>query len=368
MKFRSVCFHLSLFLIVFISCSDKKAKLEETDLANIAPVTPKVIISFDNIDNVYFKYIGDKSIATKNGDILISDRRLPTILLLSPDLKVKKSLLEGRGPGEILDAYEFNSDKDGNFYIYDQGNKKMLVYDDELNLIREMIPKPFEGSAITKVYPMGASNVLLELTSFEFLENKEESTKKIFIQYNLDTEFYGEKLVLDDRPFARSFMGDKIVGAVEVPFSFAQLTAHNPNNESIFMFDTRTSVIAEVDFNYDTLRVIPVSLPAELLNDAEIDSIRKDASKVKNIDSWKSMKPMLSEYKSVAENILFYNENIWLQSNLRGDYQKWFVLNMDGKIIKAVHLPKDGMVTHISEHHLGVRLDDATFGLFEAVE
>ena len=43
-------------------------------------------------------------------------------------------------------------------------------------------------------------------------------------------------------------------------------------------------------------------------------------------------------------------------------------MNQDGEVEKVVNLPKNTYLTHISEHHLGVRLDDSTFGLYEAVD
>lgn len=66
--------------------------------------------------------------------------------------------------------------------------------------------------------------------------------------------------------------------------------------------------------------------------------------------------------------MLIHKDQIWVQSNIRGEFQKWFVLSMDGEITKIVHFPKNVLVTHISDHHIGVRLDDTTFALFEAVE
>lgn len=110
--------------------------------------------------------------------------------------------------------------------------------------------------------------------------------------------------------------------------------------------------------------MIPVNLPTELLDDAEIEDIKKHAKRDKGVERWKTIEPQLPKYKTVAEK-MFLNENrIWLQSNLRGSSQKWFVLNMDGQVIKVVHLSKDGMITHISDENIGVRLDDVTFGLY----
>lgn len=47
--------------------------------------------------------------------------------------------------------------------------------------------------------------------------------------------------------------------------------------------------------------------------------------------------------------------------------KSWFVLNSEGEVLKRVMLPKNSYLTHIHKDHLGVRLDDSTFALFESL-
>ena len=135
-------------------------------------------------------------------------------------------------------------------------------------------------------------------------------------------------------------------------------------SQTVYIYETAKSEIIELDGNFDTLKVIKTQLPTQKLSIQEIDSLRKEVDN----EQWKTLNPLLPTFKSEAERMLVFNDQIWLQSNLRGDYQKWFVLSMDGEITKVVHFPKNVLVTHISEHHIGVRLDDTIFALFEAVE
>ncbi|MEX0660747.1 MAG: hypothetical protein WEA58_13890 [Balneolaceae bacterium] len=44
------------------------------------------------------------------------------------------------------------------------------------------------------------------------------------------------------------------------------------------------------------------------------------------------------------------------------------MLNQDGEPEMRVQLPKEGMLTHISEHHIGFRADDHLFALYELEE
>ena len=50
--------------------------------------------------------------------------------------------------------------------------------------------------------------------------------------------------------------------------------------------------------------------------------------------------------------------------------QEWIVLNQDGQPEMRVQLPKEGYVTHVSEHYIdiGFRADGHLFALYELVE
>ena len=58
----------------------------------------------------------------------------------------------------------------------------------------------------------------------------------------------------------------------------------------------------------------------------------------------------------------------WVKLNYRSDSNLWLILGQEGDPQKVVHLPGGSMLTHISGKHLGVRVDDVTFALYEPVE
>tara|TARA_R110002124_G_scaffold194919_2_gene361970 strand:+ start:11260 stop:11736 length:477 start_codon:yes stop_codon:yes gene_type:complete len=143
-------FWVALILCVgMVSCSDKKPGM---NLSKISTIIPKEQSRFDQVEDLYFSHLGYKSLVTKSGDVVIADRELPSILLLSLDMKIKNSIREGKGPGEILDAYEMTKTLNGIIYINDSGNNKVLVFDENLSLLREFKPKPYEGTAIVNIF------------------------------------------------------------------------------------------------------------------------------------------------------------------------------------------------------------------------
>ncbi|MEX0719298.1 MAG: 6-bladed beta-propeller [Balneolaceae bacterium] len=358
--------YYSLLLIValiFVTACQPSSDQDKVDLEDIPTSTPKQLISFDHVDDFYFSHLGYSSMVLANGEILISDRDNTAIIVIDAEGNLKKKIREGRGPGEILDAYMFTSDIEGNVYTYDQKNNKVIYFDSHVELVSEIKPKPNRETSIVKVYPMANENFLFELTSFAYLEQENKDREKIFVQYDPETEAYGNELFLKDQPYARTYRDGKLVGASAVPFADIQLVVYYPDHQSLLIFDTRTNIIAEIDANFDTLNTIRVNLPKEKLSTSERNEIK---SSYRN-EKWKTVEPFLPEYKATADKMIFHNENIWLKSNLWSDYQKWLVINMDGQIEQLVNLPKESMLMHISKQHLGVRLDDVTFALFEPV-
>lgn len=355
---RLVC--LLVIFASIISCAGKK-KNSAINLSDVNKVTPNEIIRFDRIEDLYFSHLSYKSIAIGSKRTIIADREIKFIALIDNNGKPLKKIREGRGPGEILDVYEMTETSNNTIYFNDSGNQKILLYDENLNFIKEFKPKPYGGTAITNIYPGKEDQFIFELTSFDFLENKDKENEKMLIQYNLENEEYGKEITIKDRPYARTYLDGRLVGASQVPFSDIVLTSYNPENKSVFIYETSKSQMIEINTGFDTLNTVLLNLPREKLNDTEIDSLRGD----ERSEQWKTMSAYLPEFKSVAERFFYNNKQFWLQSNLRGDYQKWFVLNMEGQIIKIVNLPKDVMVTHVSNENIGVRINDVEFALFE---
>ena len=81
------------------------------------------------------------------------------------------------------------------------------------------------------------------------------------------------------------------------------------------------------------------------------------------------MEELLPEKKVPSDKMVVDPQNrIWLKLTLRSDYQEWIVLDQTGLPEFRVQFPKEGMVTHISDQHIGFRADDHLFSLYELVE
>lgn len=355
---------LGVLILLTPSCIENRPEKVNFEPHEIEEVTPAEITRFDHADSVYFSHLGYSSVVLKNSNnILIPDRDFPALVVADKNGKLEKHIREGKGPGEIQDIYNFTLDTEGKIYSYDQRNNKVMTFNSEMELVTEKVPPAYKASSIVRVYPMASEKFIYELTSFAFLEQENKDREKIFVQYAPLNESYGEELRLKDQPYYRVYKDDRVVGGGAVPYADIQLVDYYPKNKSLLIFDTRTNIIAEIDANYDTLQIIQVNLPKEKLSSEERDSLEADG----RTEQWSSLEPLLPEYKASADKMIFYDDKIWLKSNLRGDSQKWQVLNMKGEIEKIVKLPKESMLMHVSDQHLGVRLDDATFALYEPV-
>lgn len=352
---------LVLIPLFFISCSEKEERSTAPDISDIPSFTASEIFSMSEVEDVYFAHLGYESVVLENGDIAFADRNIPNITIINQNGELQKVIREGRGPGEVLDAYQFTKNSDGDILSYDQGNDKLLVYDESFDHKSEIIPPNFEATSLVKAYPTDQESLMIfELTSFEFMRDEEKERENILISYNAEAESYGKEKVLKAQPYARLIVDGQSGGATLIPYSYGNLTAYNPENRTVFTFDTGTDVIAELNADLDTVRTIPVNLPTEEISSAERDSMEAEYNDL----HWDALKNVLPNVKAPANKMIYHEGEFWMESNILGDTEMWLVLNSEGQITRAVHLPKDSMLMHISEEHLGVRLDDVTFALF----
>ena len=126
--------------------------------------------------------------------------------------------------------------------------------------------------------------------------------------------------------------------------------------------------MAELNSSLDTLRILDVPLKRELLTRAEIDSLERIFNE-RSPNPWNAVHALLPEYKvSFDGMIVDHLDRIWLKLTRRSEFQEWLILSNDGEPEKLVQLPKEGILTHVSEHHLGFRADSHLFALYEAIE
>lgn len=351
-------FLILLCLGFLFSCSPKvkENQTPEEFVASLPQVTPEKIVQFNSLDSLYLQYLSTNSIVLENGNFLLGDKQAKRLYVVDKTGKLVKVLGRiGRGPGEFLDV-TLRPAKAGGIIVFDDDNDKAVIFDSNLKFKREFIITPFKNrTLITGVYPgTNKSEYILTIMSYAFLLNKETEPYIYIVNYNSKTQRYSN---------ATRYNGIRRGGGV-IPYYPSQQFWYSPDTDSYFLFFTGSNIIAEVNANLDTLRTIKIDIPSQKVNEAEMESIREanDNPRGKKIIS------LVPEYKPPADS-LFMDEKgrFWLKLNYRGKTNKWVVLNKDGIPQKIVNLP-DGMVTHISIHHIGVRLNENTFALFEPVK
>lgn len=248
-------------------------------------------------------------------------------------------------------------------------NQKVASFDSTLYGVMEGALKLEPGYGMSSYVPLNGDIHMLELyLNSPFIDDNDI----VFKQYDYVLKKFGKELKLPDRPSV--WVRDLGIGR-GIPFTMQQLFTVSNSKESLFLFETNSEIIAEVDANFDTLRTISVILPTERVTEAERDSIRssilndyKDSS-LDVSPLWDALKGQLPQSKAPVEEMrIDWKGRFWLKSNLRSKYDQWFVLNQDGNLEKLVNLPRDAHLTHISKHHLGIRLKDHLFGLYESVD
>ncbi|SMO44271.1 6-bladed beta-propeller [Gracilimonas mengyeensis] len=349
-----------VIFLVMMSCGESQPEDPWAVLERVPEVVPSQIRAFNQADTVFFEHLGYESVVMKNGTVLIADRGRNNLLFLNEEGGLEKLIREGRGPGEVLDPFAFVKDKKGQVYTYDQHNDKILVLDGRGEVVREIIPAAYKESGIIKVFPVQDSLYWVEMMSYAFLSDENKKSEKYLVQYDPFENSYGEMKVLRNHPYARYIEDGEVRGATKVDFGSGHLFSWRPEKQTLLTFDTRTNIIAELDANLDTLKAIRVELPQEELNNTEFDSLR---SAYRNAQ-WKTVEPLLPDLKAKADYMLYHNGEIWLGTHLSGKLKTWLVLNMQGEILRKVMLPREALLTHVSDNHLGLRLDDVTFAFY----
>ncbi|MEX0610216.1 MAG: hypothetical protein WD016_09015 [Balneolaceae bacterium] len=345
---------LILALICVTACQHSTDQ-KEIVLEDILSVTPKQLKNFDHIEDLYYSYLGINSFPLQDGDFVLAVWDPSHLVIVdSSGTELKGKTSTGKGPGELQDVGRPVLNAGGTFNVFDQFQQKVVSFNSELEVINEYRPTAYPEYRAYRIYTGSSDNVLIEMNS-----SLSTGRVKRLVQYNTEEEKYGKFIELNSKPYA-PILG----GGMAVPFSDDQFIISNFKTGSVFLFDTSTNLIAEVNAALDTIRVINVNLPKQKLSQAEKDTLRKNLGE----EDWKAVESYLPEYKATADKMIFGNEHFWLQSNLEDDYSLWFVLNMEGEIVKQVKLPKESYLTHVSEYNLGVRLDEVTFALYEPVE
>ncbi|MAO64317.1 MAG: hypothetical protein CL666_04905 [Balneola sp.] len=359
-----------LFFGILISlmgaCNESQELQPNVDIQELDVKIPAKISTFSQLDTLYYSFLGLNSLPTQDGGFILPLWGPPTLVKTNAEGSVILARTqEGRGPGELLDVGIPSLGKN-EVYVFDQNQDKIVIYDaNSLSLINEFLAEAYPEYKISRVYPsFEAGSVLLELSNAQLEIAKMQ--EKLLIKFDIENKEYGESIPIKGEAYAP--LGELINGrsgtAMKVPFSDKQLITPAPERGSLLLFDTRTNLIAEINANFDTLNTIRVDLPTESVSAAEKDSIKNEVESFQSAD-WSNMEPYIPDEKAVANNMLFNNDKIWLKSNNRGKGDIWYVLNMQGVVTDVIQLPANTFLAHVSDDHLGVRMDQVTFALYE---
>lgn len=94
-------FSLVAVFIFLINCTSNEDAV--TSLGSVPEVTPGLITSFDQVDSLFFSYIGFKSIPLASGDFIFPIYSPARLTKLSKDgARLLAITRNGRGPNELL--------------------------------------------------------------------------------------------------------------------------------------------------------------------------------------------------------------------------------------------------------------------------
>lgn len=355
-----------LLVLISISCQKDDESVEQF-LDSLPHEHPGEINRFQQADSIYFDHLGYTSIPRKDGSVVLYDRGIRMLFQVSGQGNLRKILSQqGRGPGEVLDIISLARSIDGGFLLYDQKNRKGVVFDNSLRYKSEFSPEPFEENNTSAIFPAASEDEYLILhSSYDYLRDKSKQPRSFLTLYNIEDGTHNKFIAMQDRQYARLIMDGEVSGATAVIYSSRQLIVNNHQDETIYSFWTGSGEIAELSADFDTLRTIPVNLPSQSLSSEVRDSLKERYRS----EQWRTLQEKLPDVKVPVEEMKLDEQNrFWLKLNYRGDTAKWLIMNQEGEPQKIVHLPKESMLTHVSENHLGLRLDDITFALYEPVD
>ncbi|TVR15191.1 MAG: hypothetical protein EA391_11175 [Balneolaceae bacterium] len=360
---------LSVLLLALLSC---RPEYESNDYLNpdtLPFVVPAKLMEVDRAGDFYFDHLNYSSVVLNNGNVIISDRSRAFIVELSPegDL-VRKIAGKGRGPGEVQDIDDLSLDLDHNLYTFDQINQKILIYPSDMSNPIELQPFQPDEYRVRSVHALqNKDKLLVRMWLPSAIMNESENYGNRMMIYDRKEDIILSDRKYPDRDIARQAVGGMIVGATRIPYSSNFLFSIPAGKQSVLVSWTETNEIAEIDLNFDTLRTIQVNIKQELLTRIEIDSLEQTYSD-RNPNPWPAIYEKLPEYKvSFDDMITDHLDQIWLKLTRKSEWQEWLILSTDGEPQKIIRLPKEGMLTHVSEHHIGFREDDHIFALYEPV-
>lgn len=361
MKFLSL---LTFSFLLIIGCHSVS---EENPFEELPVFTPSIMQEFESLgDDIFFSHLAYSTFQLDDGSIFLPDRSLNEIFKFSSDGKLYSTVAsQGRGPGEIQGFTFASRSFDDSIIVYDQMNKKILRFSPSGTFLEEFVLQPWEKGILSEVYDLDENHLLTVYRSIEYLGDMDLEPEAYLVIFDKESERYIQSITITDRPFARNIVNNQPQGGSIVPYSSEHLRYFNHQNSTFYSLWTEEQTIASLTTSLDTAYTITFDLSREQLSRDEINTIKDDQPN----NLWRTMEPLLPAYKAIADDMITDDQNnFWLKLNHRSEFQKWLILSDSGDMLAIVQLPKDGILTHISDQHLGFRIDDHVFALLEPIK
>ena len=358
-----------LLIFVSVSCSQSPEESQQTDFESLPVMDLELISEFDQSGDYFFQHLNYKTDVLSNGDILLNDRQGAYIIRVNPQGEFVSLIAgQGNGPGEVQDPQSIQMVDESSVLIADQRRMRIIKKALDSSEIDEFTVPQGETSRVNEAYATTEQSILsVQWFDFSALRDSDaEPVTRISSYSPVSEEFISDirypgktmALVLSESGQPR--------GAAPVPFTPELLYDYSEDKTELYAFWPEDSEIAVLDpVQLDTLRTISVDLPSESLSVAERDSLEEEYRP----EYWESIEELLPNQKVPADKMIVDPQNrIWLKLTLQSDQQEWIVLDQTGSPQFRVQFPKEGMVTHVSDQHIGFRADDHLFALYELTE
>ncbi|WP_340104357.1 hypothetical protein [Rhodohalobacter sp. 8-1] len=357
-----------LFIFILLSCSqdqkiDLKAEFESLPIADL-----ELISEFDHAGDYFFQHLNYSSVALPDGDILLNDREGSYIIRVNSQGQLVDLIAQkGNGPGEVQDPMSVEMIDDSTILIVDQQRQRIIRKTLDSSNIDEFAVPRTETTRVNEAFATSRPDVISMIWwDFSVLNRQNADPVSKISSYNLVSDEIIQEIVYPGDTYALLQIGGQTRGATKVPFTPTLMYDNTIDKTELYVFWPEEPHITVLDpIRFDTLKTIPVRLISEPLSSAERDSLEGEYQPAQ----WETVDELLPEQKVPAHQMIIDSQNrIWLQLTLHSDKQEWIVLDQTGSPQFRVQFPREGMVTHISENHIGFRADDHLFSLYALSE
>ncbi len=356
---------------LLVSCTGNENADFRTTIDELPEERPEQLIEFDQVGDIYFGHLNYRSEVMPDGDVILNDRQEAVMLRITETGELVDIIAsEGRGPGEVGDILSMQVDSTGGIHIYDQQNQKSVYYEPGSYEPSEFIIQTTNGNRVNKMFPIrGTYSYFVVERNLRALLDAESDPVTGLRVYDRGGEATRVQKNFPAADIARLIVDGSVMGGAPVPFGPEFLFEPSAGQETLFVSWSENSQIAELNSELDTVRIIDVKLERLPISENELKDIEEEFSD-HHPNQLQSVMDLLPDRKvSYEEMIVDHQNRIWLKmTRWHENDQEWLVLSEEGEPVKRVFLPKDGMLTHVSGHHIGFRKDDHLFALFEAVD